>query len=441
MSKSVSIIGGGLAGIATAVFLQDNGYNVTLFEATSKIGGRTFSYYDNESGLTIDNGQHIFAGWYENTFELFEKMNKSPDLMLSQNMHVFFKDKGGKEIEFLAKGDNPFVSVAKGFMNYAPLTFKDKIKLLRLRELIEIDFSERVLKGRNLSWLLDYLKQTDNLKKYFWEPFAYAVFNTSPEFVDAVIFYNVLAKAFENPSVNSLVIPNESLNELFAIPFVKYATDKIDIKLNSKVEQIDIADNVVKGLKMENGAYITSDFYVSSVPFYNYEKLFSPESFKKHFNGYKELKSASIVSVLLIPEKMPEIIKDKYYFGMVGIIDGFSQWVFFKDEYISVIISAPEYTVPGFENMSKEFICDKVENEIREYFTEFKDIKFKKIKYFREKRATFLPETNNTDSRLESKCSVNNLFISGDWTNTGLPSTIESAVISGRKCAELISNN
>jgi len=360
MSKSVTIIGGGLAGISTAVFLQDKGYNIKLFESTAKIGGRTFSFYDNETGLTFDNGQHIFAGWYENTFELFEKMNKTPELLLSQNMHVFFREKGGKEIEFLAKGDNPFVSVAKGFMNYAPLSFKDKIKLLRLRELIEIDFSERVLKGRKLIWLLDYLKQTDNLKKYFWEPFTYAVFNTSPEFVDAELFYNVLAKAFENPSVNSLVVPDESLNELFAVPFVKYAVDKIDINLNSKVDQIDIENNKVKGLKLENGEYITSDYYVSSVPFYNFERLFSVDSFKKHFAGYKELKPASIVSVLLIPDKMPDGFEEKYYFGMVGIIDGFSQWVFFKNDYISVIVSAPEYTIPYFENMSKESICDKV---------------------------------------------------------------------------------
>jgi len=440
MSKSVSIIGGGLAGISSAVFLNDKGYEVKLLESTLKLGGRTFSYPDNETGLVFDNGQHILAGWYENTFELFEKMNKTPELFLSQNMHVFFKDKGGRELEFLAKGDNPFVSVAKGFMNYSPLTFKDKIKLLRLRELIEIDFSERVLKGRSLAWLLDYLKQTENLKKYFWEPFTYAVFNTSPEFVDAVLFYNVLAKAFENPSFNSLVIPDESLNELFSIPFVKYADNKIEIRLNSCVEQIDIDENRVKGLIMENGDYITSDFYVTSVPFYNFERLFAPDTFKKHFAGYKELKSASIVSVLLVPENMPKGFKEKYYFGMVGIIDGFSQWVFFKEGYISVIVSAPEYTIPDFDNMSKEFICNKVEEEIREYFPEFEHIKFKRIKYFREKRATFLPETNSTESRVESKCSVSNLFISGDWTNTGLPSTIEGAVISGRKCAELISN-
>ena len=438
MSKTVTVIGGGISGIAAAVYLKENGYDVKMFEGSAKLGGRTFSYFDAETGLTLDNGQHILAGWYENTFELLQKMNKMPDLHMTQNLHVFFKEKNGTELEFFAKGDEPLLSVAKGFMNYPPLNVKDKLKLLRLREMIEIDFPERI-KGKKLSWLLDYLKQTDNLKKYFWEPFAFAVFNASPEYIDAELFYNVLVKAFEYPTAFSLVIPAENLSELFSTPFVKYAENKIELKTGCNAKQFIIEKNNVKGLTMENGDLIASDYYVSTVPFYNFQRLFTESSFEEHFTGYKELKSSSILSVILVPEKMPEGFSNRFYFGMAGIIDGFSQWVFFKDEYISVIISAPEYTVSDFVNMTKEYVCKKVEQEIRDYFPEFKNIEFKRIKYLREKRATFLPETNSKESRPDSLTSISNLFLAGDWTNTGLPSTIEGAVISGRKCAQLIS--
>ena len=123
---------------------------------------------------------------------------------------------------------------------------------------------------------------------------------------------------------------------------------------------------------------------------------------------------------------------------MVGILDGLMHWVFFKENYISVTISAPEYTVRGFEDLSKDDVCKRIEKEIRDYFPEFRDTHFKKIKYYREKRATFLPETNSLKSRLDTVCDIKNLFVSGDWTNTGLPSTIESAVLSGKKCMEAI---
>ncbi len=437
MGKSVSIIGGGLAGISAAVFLHDSGYEVSLYEATAKLGGRTFSFRDTETGFTFDNGQHILAGWYKNTFELFEKMNKIPDLRLNQNLHVFFRDKGGKDIEFLAKGDNPFVAIAKGFINYQPLNYRDKWSLLRLREMIEIDFPEKI-KNKKLSWLLEYLGQTENLIKYFWEPFVFAVFNTSPDYVDAELFYNVLATAFDDPSANTLVIPNESLDAMISEPFEAYAKGKIKVHCGSPVREIIIKDGKVDGMQLEDGSMVKSDCYVSAVPFHSYRKLFSEDTFNGYFKGYADLKPASIVSVFLVPERMPKGFGHKYYFGMVGILGGLVHWVFFKDDYVSVTISAPEYTVGNFESMSSEEVCSMTEKEIKEYFPEFENTIFKKVKYFREKRATFLPESGSRKSRLDTVCGVKNLFVAGDWTNTGLPSTIESAVLSGRKCAEEI---
>ena len=437
MSKSVTILGGGLAGISSAVFLHDAGYEVSLYESTSKLGGRTFSFEDTETGMRFDNGQHILAGWYKNTFNLFDKINHIPDLSLHQNLHVYFKDRKGNDFEFIAKGDNPFVAAAKGFMNYQPLNFKDKLSLLQLRELIEIDFPEKI-KDKKLSWLLDYLKQTDNLIKYFWEPFIFAVFNTSPEYVDAELFYNVLVTAFDDPAANTLIIPNDYLDNMIANPFIEYSKNKISISYNSAVKEIRINDGRVTECILDNGELIKSDLYVSAVPFHSFRQMFSKDIFYEYFCSYIEMKPASILSIFLVPDKMPSNYVQKYYFGMVGILDGLMHWVFFKENYISVTISAPEYTVRGFEDLSKDDVCKRIEKEIRDYFPEFRDTHFKKIKYYREKRATFLPETNSLKSRLDTVCDIKNLFVSGDWTNTGLPSTIESAVLSGKKCMEAI---
>ena len=437
MAKSVSIIGGGLAGISASVFLHDAGFQVNLYESTSKLGGRTFSFDEAETGFRFDNGQHVLAGWYKNTFELFAKMNHIPNLSLHQNLHVYFRDKNGSDIEFVAKGDNPFVAVTKGFMNYQPLNYKDKFSLLNLREVIEIDFPEKI-KGKKLSWLLNYLKQTDNLIKYFWEPFVFAVFNTSPEYVDSELFFNVLATAFDDPAANTLIIPEDNLDDMIANPFIQYSTGKIGIHYNSAVRELKINDSRITECILENGEIVKSDFYVSAVPYHSFSKMFNTDEFGNYFEGFVEMKPASIVSVFLVPENMPMDYNHRYYFGMVGILDGLMHWVFFKKQYVSVTISAPEYTVKGFDDLSKENICGKVEAELKQYFPDFRDIKFKKVKYFREKRATFLPETNSPNSRLDSECKIKNLFIAGDWTNTGLPSTIESAVISGRRCLESI---
>ncbi|MCX6166122.1 MAG: oleate hydratase, partial [Ignavibacteriae bacterium] len=82
------IIGGGLAGLASAVFLSKKGFDVSVYESAPKWGGRTYSYYDNGKGIYIDNGQHILAGWYENTFKYlkiigtYDKFNFKNELSL-----------------------------------------------------------------------------------------------------------------------------------------------------------------------------------------------------------------------------------------------------------------------------------------------------------------------------------------------------------------------
>ncbi len=436
--KSVTVIGGGIAGMSTAVFLFREGFDVTILEATHKIGGRTYSFNDEETGIQFDNGQHILAGWYDNTFEFFSAIGKKPRFRANPNLEVYFREPGGGHYEFKARGDNPFIAVAKGFLDYSPLTLKDKFHLLSLRELIELDIAERLLKGRSLDWLLEHLKQTENLKKYFWEPFVYAVFNTSPKYVDASVFLNVLVKAFEKYGNLSLIIPDETLESLFIEPFLQYAEKRLAVRTNTKAKKFIIKDRTVSGLELENGETIVSDAYVSAVPFYNFPDLFEEKDYEGNFNAPLQFEPASIVSIFIVPEKMPEGFSDKFYHGMIGLLDTKSHWLFFKKDYICAVISAPEYTAEGYDKLGNEDVCNIVVSEIRESFPEFRDIKLKRVKYFREKRATFLPTVDSGLNRPDTECGIDNLFIAGDWTNTGLPATIESAATSGKKCAENI---
>jgi hydroxysqualene dehydroxylase len=437
MSKEVCIIGGGLSGISAAVYLHNKGFDVTLLESTSKLGGRTFSFQDEDTGENLDNGQHIFAGWYNNTFELLDIVGKKPVLYFHNALEVYFKDTDGTDFHFKASGDNPLVAAAKGFINYTPLNFKDKLKLLALRELIEIDIRERLLKGKTLDRILSDMRQNDKLMKYFWEPFVFAVFNTSPKYVDAEIFYNVLEKAFQDVTTFSLVIPGEPLGNIFIEPFIEYAKTRIQIKTQSKISNLEIENSRIKSAVTERGELIKSDFYVSAVPFYNHKALFGNADYEKYF-GFKELKPVSIISLYLFPDRNLSFMKDKYYYGMIGLIDKCSHWVFFKEKYLCIVVSAPEYTIPNFEKYEKDEFINLLITEVKSAFEELRDTEFVKVKYFREKRATFLPETNTTEYRPDCETKIENYYIAGDWTNTGLPSVIEGAVTSGKKCSEVI---
>jgi hypothetical protein len=247
----------------------------------------------------------------------------------------------------------------------------------------------------------------------------------------------VLDKAFHDVESFSLIIPGESLGDIFTEPFIEYAKKRIHVKTQTKISGLEIENKRIKSAVTANGEIIKSDFYISAVPFYNHRSLFRNEDFDTYF-GFKELKSVSIISLYLFPDKDLSFMKDRYYYGMIGLIDKFSHWVFFREKYLCVVVSAPEYTIPNFDKYTKEEFTSLLISEVESAFEELKNIEFVKVKYFREKRATFLPEINTTEYRPDCETTIENYFIAGDWTNTGLPSVIEGAVTSGKKCTELI---
>ena len=89
----VCVIGGGIAGLSAAVFLCKNNFNVTLIEASPGLGGRAYSFFDNNIKEYVDNGQHILASWYTNTFEFLEEIGTFHRLKIQKMLNVIFYDK------------------------------------------------------------------------------------------------------------------------------------------------------------------------------------------------------------------------------------------------------------------------------------------------------------------------------------------------------------
>ncbi len=117
------------------------------------------------------------------------------------------------------------------------------------------------------------------------------------------------------------------------------------------------------------------------------------------------------------------------------MIDSPVHWIFNKETHLNLVISNADY----LKEKPAEEIFELVKAELEKFLFIPPDqlIDFKVVK---EKRATFVPDINTLSSRPLVNTSVQNLFIAGDWIDTGLPSTIESAVKSGKLAAEAVIN-
>lgn len=441
MGKSVIIIGGGLAGLASAVFLCNKGFDVSIYESSPKWGGRTYSYYDNEKGIYIDNGQHILAGWYENTLKYLKIIDTYNKLKFNKRLTLDFYNKEKRLYKFKCGNFPGIYSLIWGIFSFDGFNFIDKMKFLKVRNIIkEKYFSDNYLKKNNSEKLLNDLEQTVNLKKYFWYPLIFASFNTLPEKVSADLFVKLIKKGTEFRKNMSIILSDSNLNDLFINDAINYlSSNSVKMNLYSTVKKIKIENNVVNNIEMDDGKTSKSDYYISTVPNYSFKKLFENDKISQYICNVEELKSSTIISVHLFFKE--DLILDTGN-GMIGLVDTVVQWIFVKNKkHLCLVISGADFIENNLTEKGNDEIIRICLNDMKSCLNGFDEKNVLDYKIIKEKRATFIPEVGSEQFRIKQKCDIDNLYIGGDWTDTEYPATIEGAIKSAKICADLILNN
>ncbi len=430
MSKTVAIAGGGLAGLSAAVFLAERGFHIELYESSPKLGGRAYSFFDREREMFFDNGQHLLAGWYKNTFEYLKIIETFNLLKFQSNLEIDFVNSLKQNFKLKSSGFKPPFNLLSGLISFPGFSVKEKLSLLKLRVMIK---GETTGIYSNTAELLESLGQTGNLMKYFWEPFIFAVFNTSAKNVSTEIFMNVMKIGFTDDMGFMLVIPELDLNQVFIDPAVKYLKRKdCGINLGVRIAEADFGTGDDQFVT-EGGGVIRADYFISAVPFFEYPKIFDDAD--KNADLFR---TSSIVSVhFFLKEDCDTSFLPQNKLGMTGLIGTRAQWVFKKSQkYFSIVISgADELGITGKTNEEIAEICLA---DLGKCFNDFNRSAVNDYKVIREKRATFIPDKESLIYRPAQVTKLKNLFIAGDWTDTGLPSTIEGAILSAKICAQNI---
>lgn len=449
MKKKVVIIGGGLAGLSAGVFLKeadkDNEIEISLYEGSPKFGGRAYSFYDEKNQVWLDNGQHILAGWYKDTLDYLKITGSLNKLNFQNKLEINFYEKNGKNVKLDCPKILAPLNMFFGFFRYEPLSSKDKLIFLKILKLINREkYPDEHLKKKTVQELLNELKQSENAVKYFWEPFLLAVFNTKIDKINASVFVNVLAEGFSKINSANLLIPDVDLSKLLINKAIEYLKKKNTVvEDNNRVSNLNIQNDNIMSIDTEKGTIENFDYVVSAVPFFRFREMFDENDFAKYFDHDFELKHSSIVSVhLFFEDEINENVLKNNSFGMSGLLGTNTQWVFKRNnKHLSLVISGADFLELNSKkviDMNADEIFEMCKNELSECLKGFNSLNIKDYKVVKEKRATFIPDVNSERFRYNAETKIKNLFLAGDWTNTGLPSTIESAVRSGRKAAELV---
>jgi squalene-associated FAD-dependent desaturase len=422
--KQCLIIGGGLAGLAAASILSSKNLNVTLIESSPKLGGRTYSFKDTETDTEIDNGQHIMMGCYTETLSFLKLIGVENNFEYQQNLFLKFIDRNKNQFQLnAAKTFYPF-NLLMAILNYNVLNFSDKISFIRFLIKLPLLNKNSLRKITVIEWL-ENENQNPKIIKSFWEILCVGALNTNSEKASALVFYDVLMQIFfKGNFASTIILPKYGLSESIINPASSFLKKNGGtIILSESVKEIVVKDLKVVSIKSDKNISNNFDYVISAVPFYALDKIISI----KKLNIVLELEYSTILNIHIWLQENK--LQEKFY----GLFDSPLHWIFVKGNHINIVISDANYLV----DKSKEEIVKLVIDELVQYTTiKMEDVQQYKI--IKEKRATFVPNVSTLEKRPNSKTPIKNLFLAGDWTNTGLPSTIESAIKSGRIAAELI---
>jgi zeta-carotene desaturase len=426
------IVGGGVAGIAAAVALESAGLAVTLLESRKSLGGRASSFIDPQSGKEIDNCQHVLLGCCTNLLDLYRRLGCMDKIRFERTIH--FRDENGNRHGLAATAGFPAPThLSASFATFGILTLKEKIAysramlaMLRLgrhgrQKLMDVPFGQ---------WL-DEHHQPQSLVQKMYDPVLVGALNEDCRKCSATYAIQVFQDAMLAHASGYVVgVPTVPLSQLYGDRPVA------DTRLGVRVAEICFAGNRATGVKLSDGDEISADIIVLATNHHAVPKWIPPElaATDERFKCLDQLQSVPILGVHLEFDR--PVLTDPH----AAFTHGPLQWLFRKDAegkvLAGVISAARDYIGKPKEECLKEF-----EEQVRRTLPEAADAKLVYGTIVIEKRATFAPLPGIDRLRPQQSPPPNgieDLFLAGDYTQTGWPATMEGAARSGYLAADAI---
>lgn len=430
------IIGAGCSGLACATKLADQGKKVLVLEKRNILGGRACSYPDPQTGEILDNGQHLLLGCYEETISFLKRIGQINDLHFYAGLETPMIGTDRSKT-FLKTFSLPApMHLLMGLLNYKALSYKDRLSIVWAAS--KMRKSNPALKNISCASWLTSLGQSQETRDKFWDLVILATLNISPELAPANLLQVVMQKGFMASTIASRVaLAKVGLSDLYANPSKVYLEKKgSEVRINQTVEEIWIENDKVKGVKVYGGEMIETSQVVCTVP---------PSALAKIKVNHPGIQSQIEFTKTMIPSPIlsfhfwgdPQPVTETY----IGFWGTHFHWAFQKSKvYHDAKTLHWTLVASGAEDMlgkSKDELTELAKKELS-LMDEFKNVNISRAKIVMEREATWVPPLGNTIGRLQTETIVKGFYFAGDWTDTGLPCTIESAVLSGHRAAQQI---
>ncbi len=434
------VIGGGLAGLSAACALVDQGVQVTLLEKRPFLGGRAYSFTDAETGQEVDNGQHVYLGCCTAYTGFLQQLGVFDRTTLQRRLRIPVVDRKGKVGLFSAAPFLPApLHLIPSFLKFPHLGLRDKVRAgLAMLSIHRMDKEKHreALEGQTFRDWLKQHGQSDRSCDVLWNLITLPILNDSVSDVSAYMgimaFQDGLLHGRNSANIGYSRV---GLTELISDAAKDYITQHGgQVLLGNAATKLIITHSNVTGV--DTGLEVLpADTVVSAVPWDVLPELLSPElAADRYFAPANKLEWSPIVGIHVWYDR-PVMEED-----FLAALDSPLQWVFNKSriqglpgpgQYLCVSMSGAWEHAP----MAKEALRAMVLPELEQVFPEAATATVERFIVVKQLAATFRCTPGAQAHRLPQQTPVGNLVLAGDWTQTGWPATMESAVRSGRLAA------
>lgn len=475
----VAIVGAGLAGMATAVELVDQGHEVELYEARSFIGGKVGSWVDSD-GNHIEMGLHVFFGCYYNLFNLMDKVGARDNLRLKQHTHTFV-NQGGRigELDFRFFTGAPFNGL-KAFFTTSQLDTQDKIAnsiALATSPIVRglVDFEGAMKTIRTLDkisfaeWFLSKGGNQGSLKK-MWDPIAYALGFIDTENISARCMLTIFQLFAARTEASVLRMLEGSPQEYLHKPIQEYL-EKRGAKFYTRHRVKEIQTKVIDGetkvtaLIINDGSEtktVTADAYVAACDVPGIKNLL-PESWRTQwdfFNKIYYLDTVPVATVQLRFDGWVTELNDPVKRHQLESACGLDNLLYTSDAEFScfadlALTSPADYyrqgegsllqlvLTPGdpFMKESNEAIAYRVLKQVKALFPSAADLNMTWYSVVKLAQSLYRESPGMDLFRPNQETPIANFFLAGSYTQQDYIDSMEGATLSGRQAAQAILAN
>ncbi len=423
--------------MAAAFALAQKGYAVTLLEERPRLGGGMVAPGPN--GILLDALPPVVFGHHRATLQVLKELGTTRMAHLAPPESIEFRQRGraSKRLRYLWL-PAPLHSVL-GLAASRGLTIRDLWRALVFLEqtweedpALPLDLDSR----RADQWLTD-IRQSEDAQVNVWAPLARFLLSSELSGVSAAMLVDVLRRSFLTARADSRIgIADRPWSRLFIDPMAaQFERHHVAVRTGTSFDHLQIKHHRITGLRLTDRETVLADWYVAAMPPRRLSALL-PEQVVTHYATFHELSKLSDAPGLTVHLWFKGHLTTPRLLLLVG--HTFHWLVVRRADKDDVVVSLVATGRADLMHHPDQALTDFALTDVRTAIPELAASQMLNSHVIKRDRACLVTRPGTTAHRPLTQTPIPNLLLAGGWTDTGLPDSIESALVSADRCVEAL---